>query len=256
MGRTVGPLVGGILASLITLRNVFIGAGLMVTLAVLVVIFGAHETRRSRPRTRGSLRRFLRSGNRAGSLLVVLILAIGCAQFAYAGAQGLLVLRLLRIDPTHVQLLTGIAFAAGGLATAASATTYWRALGTTGYRGLGVIAGLALGSVVAFLAVAPSALLIIVGTTALSLVFGALNPTLTSMIGITAPAALKGTILGFSQAATALGMALGPLITGLVAASFGLHLGLFTAAGVAVVGTALVAVWGREPVEQLEPSQL
>jgi DHA1 family multidrug resistance protein-like MFS transporter len=249
MGRTIGPLVGGILATLITLRNVFIGSGVMVSLAVLVVIFGAHESKRPKRAARGSLRALIRSRDRTGRLLVVLILAIGSIQFAYAAAQGLLVLRLLKLDPAHIQLLTGVAFAAGGIATATSATTYWRALGSTGYRGFVIIAGLSLAVVVGFLALAPSALLLIGGTAALSLTFGAVNPAITSMIGIEAPGALKGTVLGFSQAATALAMALGPLVTGLVAASFGLHTGLFTAASVAVVGIGLVAIWGREPVD-------
>jgi DHA1 family multidrug resistance protein-like MFS transporter len=248
MGRTVGPLVGGILASLITLRNVFIGSGLMLVVAVLVVIFGAHESQRPKRGARGSLRSLVRSRDKTGRLLIMLILANGSVQFGYAAAQGLLVLRLLKLDPTHIQLLTGIAFAAGGLATAASASTYWRALRVTGYRIFVVAAGLALALVVGFLALAPSALLLIVGTATLSLAFGAVNPALTSMIGIEAPTLLKGTVLGFSQAATALGMALGPLATGLVAAGFGLHAGLYAAAVVAVMGTALVALFGREPV--------
>lgn len=247
MGRTVGPLVGGVLASIFMLRNVFFGSGIMFCLASLVVIFGTRESMRPRHHAKGSMRRLLSSRDGSAGVRLTMVAIIGLTQFGYASAQGLLVLRLLRLDPAHIQVLTGVAFALGGLATALSASTYWRALKFTGYRTFAILGGLGLAVVVALLAAAPTTALLVAGTAALSLVFGALNPTLTSMIGIDAPSALKGTVLGLGQSASALGMAVGPLVTGVIAAGFGVRTGLLAAAVTALLGMALMFRWGREP---------
>lgn len=247
MGRTIGPLVGGVLASIFMLRNVFLGSGIMFCLASLVVIFGTRESARPRAHTAGSIKRLLSSRDGSVGVLFTIVAIIGLTQFGYASAQGLLVLRLLRLDPIHVQVLTGVAFAAGGLATALSASTYWCALKFTGYRTFAILSGIALAVVVAFIASAPSTGLLVAGTAALSLVFGALNPTLTSMVGIEAPPALKGTVLGLSQSASALGMAVGPLVTGVIASGYGVRVGLLAAAATALVAMLLMFRWGREP---------
>ncbi len=247
MGRTIGPLVGGVLASIFMLRNVFLGSGIMFCLASLVVIFGTRESARPRAHTAGSIKRLLSSRDGSVGVLFTIVAIIGLTQFGYASAQGLLVLRLLRLDPIHVQVLTGVAFAARGLATALSASTYWCALKFTGYRTFAILSGIALAVVVAFIASAPSTGLLVAGTAALSLVFGALNPTLTSMVGIEAPPALKGTVLGLSQSASALGMAVGPLVTGVIASGYGVRVGLLAAAATALVAMLLMFRWGREP---------
>jgi MFS family permease len=186
--------------------------------------------------------------------ILTLIAAQFLMQFTYGAAQGLTVLRLLALDSVHAQLLLGLAFAAAGIATIASATTYWRGVARTGFRPFVVVVGLLLVLSVVMLAIVPSAWLLISAIALVNLIFGALNPALSSMLGLEAPDALKGTVFGMSAGATALGMAFGPILAGIVAAQAGINSGLFTGAAAALIGTALVLWWGREPLAGLVQS--
>jgi DHA1 family multidrug resistance protein-like MFS transporter len=248
LGRTFGPLLGGILASLFTFRHVFLGSGIALCVATLIVIFGAKESAVPADRTRPSFRRLTAAGDRTLGAIITLVAALGMMQFAYSAAQGLLVLRLLTLDASHAQLFTGVAFAAAGLMTVAVATTYWKAVEVIGYQKFAVLSGLLLAFAVTWLALVTSAVMVIAGNALLGLAFGAIIPALSSMIALEAPTLVKGTAFGLSTASAALGMAVGPLMAGLVASVAGVHIGLFVAATGAVMAAALVYFRGREPL--------
>ena len=85
---------------------------------------------------------------RAGTVgaLAVLIVAQGLQQTSYGAAQQLVVLRLLELTGTReAQSLTGVTFAAAGIATALASLTYHRLLRRTTYRRLLIGGSLLLG---------------------------------------------------------------------------------------------------------------
>ncbi len=247
MGRTLGPLVGGALAAIFPLRTVFVGAGAVVMVAVVVVTFGAHESAQQPGTQRPSFAAAIGTARTEAHRVFTAIAAVGACQFAYGAALAMTVLRFMRLDPTHLQILVGIAFAAGGLSATVASTTYWLAVRRLGYRRLAVAGGIVLGGAAAFTAVAPSPVALIAGIATVSLAYGATNPTLVSMIGLEAPAAIRGTIMGLCQTATALGMALGPLIAGAITSYYGPGTGLLAGGVAAVSGAAIVHRWAREP---------
>jgi MFS family permease len=98
-------------------------------------------------------------------------------------------------------------------------------------------------------AVAPNPAVVVIATLATGLVFGTVIPATSAMLGLEAPAAVQGTIFGFSASAVALGFGLGPLIGCLVAGVVNVEAALATIAAVAVLLALLMAVGGREPAQ-------
>ncbi len=76
---------------------------------------------------------------------------------------------------------------------------------------------------------------------------GALNPAVSSMIGMETPSRVQATVFGFMSTAFALGITLGPLLSGLVAAARDASAALYVAAGLAVLLFLLVLLGVREP---------
>jgi MFS transporter, DHA1 family, multidrug resistance protein len=249
LGRSIGPLVGGLLAALTSLRAVFVGSGAILALASLVVIALVRETPRERRRLSiASVREIV--GAAAPGTVGVLGALVGCQllmQFAYASAQQLVVLRLLVLHPTNPALVTGLAFAAGGLATIVSATNYSRLLALGGYRLLAIAAALLLAVTILALALAPTVPTVIAALAACGFVFGALNPALASMIGLETPAAVKATVFGISASCISLGFGVGPLVAGAAASLLDVRAGLLVAAAAAAATAAVLARWVREP---------
>jgi sugar phosphate permease len=68
------------------------------------------------------------------------------------------------------------------------------------------------------------------------------------MIGLRAPREVQATIYGLSASAIAIGFGLGPVVSGVVAASASVSAGLLVAAGVAAILSLFLATLVREPL--------
>jgi MFS family permease len=179
----------------------------------------------------------------------VLIVAQGLQQTSYGAAQQLVVLRLIDLTGAkQAQALTGVTFAAGGIATALASLTYHRLLRRTSYRTLITAGALLLGLSLLGAAAAASTPFVIAGFVAASFFSGALGPAFGAMIGLEAPAIVQATVFGVGSSAIALGFGLGPLIGGIVASVAGVRAGLIVAAALALVLAALVGLRAREPL--------
>jgi MFS family permease len=202
-------------------------------------------TRTDAPRTMEVLRLA-----RAGTVgaLAVLIVAQGLQQTSYGAAQQLVVLRLIDLTGAkEAQVLTGVTFAAGGIATALASLTYHRLLRRTSYRRLITAGAVLLGLALLGAAAAATAPFVIAAFVVASFFSGALAPAFGAMTGLEAPAIVQATVFGVGSSAIALGFGLGPLIGGLVASAAGIRAGLLVAAALALILAALVGIRAREP---------
>jgi MFS transporter, DHA1 family, multidrug resistance protein len=246
LARTVGPLVGGILAIVFTLRHVFLASGIALIMAVLLVIFGVRETPRVR-RGQGETRAGLRSiGPASRRSIMALVVVQGLVQFTFNAVQALLVIRLIGFDSGHPQLLVGVAFATAGLATVVSSTNYWRFTGR-GYRSVATASCAAIALATVLIALLPTAVLVVVSTAVLGLAWGAVNPTISTLLGLEAPASVRGTVFGFNASFLAIGLAAGPIVGGLIAAVAGVPTGLLVCASAAAAAAFVVGSFVREP---------
>jgi len=247
LGRTIGPLVGGALAEFIPLRQVFFAGALFLAAATGVVIGFTKESKRTLPERRGAIAavRGLDRGSRRA--IGAVVLAQGLIQWALSSAQGMLALRILALDPGHANFLTGVAVAISGLCTVITATTYSRPLAAFGYRRLAGGAAVLLFAGAAGLGLSPSVFAVMPAMAVVGAAFGVLSPALSGMLGLEAPPEAKATVLGIGATAFALGLAIGPLVTGLVAGVAGIGVGLVSAGVAALVGSVLLFAGGREP---------
>ena len=250
LGSAIGPAAGGLAANLVGLRAIFIGGGALLLLAAIPVLLVVRESPRrvhaAPPRTMDALRMA-----RAGTIgaLAVLMVAQGLQQTSFSAAQQLVVLRLLQLTSVKdAQSLTGVSFAAAGIATALASVTYFRLLRRTNYRTLITVGALLLGLFLLGAAAAGTVPLLIVAFVLASFVSGALIPAFGAMIGLESPSIVQATVFGVGSSAVALGFGLGPLLGGVVASAAGVQFGLVVAAAVALILAALVGFRAREPL--------
>jgi DHA1 family multidrug resistance protein-like MFS transporter len=248
LGSAVGPAAGGVAANLIGLRATFAGGGIFLLVATVPVIFLVRESgRRGRKTDLRPLAVLRAAGPGTLHALAVLIVAQVLLQASYNATQQLVVLRLLQFDSGAASTVTGIAFAAAGIATAIAGVTYSRLLRRTGYRLLAGLAALLMAASIVGAAVAPALPLVVAAFVATSLLFGALIPALSAMIGLQTPSAAQASVFGVSSSATSLGFGIGPLSGGLLASAAGVGTALTVAGGVALILAGLIAVAVREP---------
>ncbi|HSR24961.1 MAG TPA: MFS transporter, partial [Candidatus Eisenbacteria bacterium] len=179
--------------------------------------------------------------------IAALLVCQALLQLSYSGSQPLIVLRLLEHLSTGVEAVTGVAFAAAGLASALASVVYVTAARRIGFRTVGVLAALLMSSALLLVGWGPGVPAIVVGAALSGLFYGTLGPVISTMIGLETPAAAQARVFGVGASATAVGFALGPFSAGVFAA----RLGTPAAVSVCAIAAALLAVVlagrGREP---------
>jgi MFS family permease len=249
LGGAIGPVVGGLAASVFGLRLVFLGGGILLLFALIPVLVivreSPHKVRdTSRPGTLAMIRQ------RPGALrsLAVLIGAQGLVTVVITATQQLIVLRLIEMIGRAASTVTGIAFGASGLANSVSAIGYTAVTRRIGYVRMLAAAAILLSVTIGALALAPNAAVVVIAVGIAGLLYGAIVPATASMIGLETPIEAQSTVFGFNASAVAFGFFLGPLVGGGIAAATGeVRIALGVAAGLALGLALLVALGTREP---------
>ena len=249
LGSAAGPAAGGLAANVVGLRAIFLGGGVMLLLATVPVLLVVREgPRRLLRAATPPTMQVLRSA-RGGTVkaLIVLMVAESLQQTSYAAAQQLVVLRLLQLSPGAAQSLTGLTFAAAGIATALAAVTYSRVLRRSNYRTLTTVAAALTGLTLLATAAAGTPALLITTFVISSFVSGSLIPAFGAMIGLETPPIIQATIFGVSSSAVAVGFGFGPLIGGFVASATSVQAALVVAGIIALAMALLLGFGAREP---------
>jgi DHA1 family multidrug resistance protein-like MFS transporter len=249
VGRAFGPLLGGLMAMLIGLRYQFAIAGLLMSAAVIPLMFMVGETdRRREPSRRLSLRQLLRTVPASNMRILWVLLAVqaiaNVANFTNAQFLGV---KVIDVAGTNAGFLTGLVFSTAGGCTAVGALTYSRAVARLGYRAVGALSTLLFGLAIAGIALATNAPEIVIAAGLSGVVFGACVPALNSMVGLECPEPLRATVYGTGNSLVGIALVIVPALAGFVAATLDVRAALLgVAAGTAISGGVLFAV-GREP---------
>ena len=249
MGGAIGPVVGGLAASVFGLRLVFLGGGVLLLLSLIPVVAIVRES----PIVR-------RGGPRLGSLaligqvpdlkkaLSVLVSAQGLISVANSATQQLVVLRLLTMTSSGVTTITGIGFGLAGVASSGAAVFYTTVTRRFGYVKTTAVAAVLVAVAVTLIGVSPWITLVVIAIGLNGLFSGVLIPATASMIGLETPHAAQSTVFGINASSVAFGFFLGPLIGGSVAAATSnVPVALIVIAGLALVLAALLYTGAREP---------
>jgi MFS family permease len=247
----VGPALGGIISAYShNLRVLFIGGGLLLLVSTLPVLLLVREPAYERPTAATTPALAVLRQARTGTLaaIVVLLVAQGFLQMSFSAFQPLVALRILAHAGNDVNTVTGITFGAIGLASAVAAVVYSGAAKRFGYLQVAIVAAVLMGLAEVTCGIVPSPITIVFAGAVAGFAYGALQPAVSSMIGLESPAVVQARVFGLAASATALGFGIGPVLGGAAAAETGLTVGLAIAAVLGVVVAVLLALRGREPV--------
>jgi MFS transporter, DHA1 family, multidrug resistance protein len=249
VGSALGPLVGGLAAAAFGVRAIFWGGGVLLAVATLPVLFVVREVpvKRSEQDQRSALELLRATAPGAITAIAVLLVCQALLQLAYSGSQPLVVLRLLEHLSTGIEAVTGVAFAAAGLASALASVVYVAAARRIGYRTVGVLAALLMAASLLVVGWSPGVAGIVAAAALAGLFYGTLGPVISTMIGLETPTAAQARVFGVGASATAIGFALGPFSAGVFAARLGTSVAVSVCAFAATLLGVVLAGRGREP---------
>lgn len=249
VGSLVGPIFGGVLADLTGSYRIpfYITAATVVASTVLVWLTVHEEF--TRPQ-KGGGRRSTISGLIAlvtTPTLLALFFVLLMAQFGVRTVQPVVTLYVQEmVGPVpNLATLAGIAFSITGLANVIAAPFLGNRSDRIGYRRVLLIA--LLGGTLTTLpqAFTDNYWLFTFERFAVGLFIGGLLPTANALVGRNVNRSDRGAVYGMTSSAMFMGNSLGPLLGGLIAASFGLRW-VFLMTG-AVMALNLVWVYYRVP---------
>lgn len=248
-GSLIGPLIGGFLAEVIGLRDVFFLTGGMLLLASLIVLIFVHEP----PRTAAQKTKARASWRLLLPLWPVFAASLG-TQIAMMSIEPIVTIFTKSIyTGRHLQVVAGLVVAASGIANLIGSPILGRLGDRVGQHKI-LYSALALAAF-AFIpqALAHSIGLLLVGRLLLGLFVGGLVPSLNVLVKKMAPQSVQATAFGFNSSALFLGAFIGPLIGSNVAASFGIRSVFYVTMALLLANALAVALNRRLRIPVVAP---
>ena len=245
VGGLCGPLFGGLLADrLHDYRQVFYVTSLFALAAAVVCIVFVQERFRPERESIGrtsfftSLREVATHPKLAPMFVVVLL-----AQVAAFGVQPVVALFVRDLVGNAPWLATaaGLAFAVTGLADLVASPFLGKRSDRIGYRRVLLISLCGVGCFTIPQAFVHSIAAFIALRFGVGLFLGGVLPTANALIGRIFPLERRGQVFGITSSATFMGMFVGPLLGGTIAARFGFEALFLTIGSMALANLAWVA---------------
>lgn len=240
-GNLIGPLMGGILAELLGMKNVFIITGMILFITLLLTIFLVKETfepveKKNLMSTKEILGQSTRRSVLFGLFFTSLILQLGMTSISPILT---LYIRDLSTDTGSVLFLSGLIVSVAGVSAVISSPY----LGRLGDR-IGNHKILLLGLVFSFCCFIPMGLVTApwqLGVLRFLLGFstGALMPSVNTLISKITPPEGVSRIFGYNQMFNNFGQVLGPLVGSAVAQAYSYSAVFFVTAGFVLLNILL-----------------
>ena len=240
-GNLIGPLMGGILAELLGMKNVFIITGMILFITLLLTIFLVKETfepveKKNLMSTKEILGQSTRRSVLFGLFFTSLILQLGMTSISPILT---LYIRELSTDTGNVLFLSGLIVSVAGVSAVISSPY----LGRLGDR-IGNHKILLLGLVFSFCCFIPMGLVTApwqLGVLRFLLGFstGALMPSVNTLISKITPPEGVSRIFGYNQMFNNFGQVLGPLVGSAVAQAYSYSAVFFVTAGFVLLNILL-----------------
>lgn len=241
VGNLIGPLMGGILAELLGMKNVFIITGMILFITLLLTIFLVKETfepveKKNLMSTKEILGQSTRRSVLFGLFFTSLILQLGMTSISPILT---LYIRELSTDTGSVLFLSGLIVSVAGVSAVISSPY----LGQLGDR-IGNHKILLLGLVFSFCCFIPMGLVTApwqLGVLRFLLGFstGALMPSVNTLISKITPPEGVSRIFGYNQMFNNFGQVLGPLVGSAVAQAYSYSAVFFVTAGFVLLNILL-----------------
>lgn len=258
LGPAIGPVMGGLLAPLVGLRNAFLVAAAFYAVAMLLIIVVYKEPvqRRAADKVRGGWEVFTQLMKLPGFLLALFVIfGLQTVDRSFGPVLPLFVAQV-GVEGSRIPLISGVLFSLGAVSAAFGSQLAPRLLVRRTPKAVivtgTVTAAIALGAIV----VAPNLWVVGVAIVIAGTAMGSSTTAIYSVAGGLLPADAHATGFGIMTTASLLGLAVSPVAAGLIG-SAGLRI-VFVADVVLLMVLGLM-VWNRlrtkplEPLERLEP---
>jgi len=223
-GSLLGPLIGGYLAEAAGMRSVFFSTGILLLVAFTLTLCFVKE-KMAKDQTKVLSSREVWSLIENKKTLLAMFLTTYIMMVALFSIEPVITvyIRQLMDETTHIALISGMVFAASGLASMLAAPYLGKLSDRIGPQKV-MLGGL----IVAAILFIPQAFVtnewqLLVLRFLVGLATGALLPSINSLVKRITPDKITGRIFGYNQSAQFLGMFSGSLLGGHVSAYFGLQ---------------------------------
>jgi MFS family permease len=258
LGPAIGPVIGGLLAPLVGLRQAFLVAAALYLAAMLLIIFVYQEPLdRQRPqKVRGGWEVFAQLIRLPGFLLALFVIfGLQTVDRSFGPVLPLFVAQV-GVGPGRIPIVAGVLFSLGAVAAAAGSQLAPRLLLRHTPKAVMVSGAVAAAVALAAIVVAPSLWVLGIAIVIAGVSMGSSTTAIYSVAGGLLPADAHATGFGIMTTASLLGLAVSPVAAGLIG-SAGLR--IVFVADVLLLAIIAVLVWRRlrtppvEPLESLEP---
>lgn len=239
-GSLLGPSIGGFIELHFGMRNVFFITGVLLMFAFITTLLLVKENFTRVDKKAQSMKEVWGSIPEK-NLIITLFVTYFALTMAMYSIEPVLTLYVtsLTSNTEHVALLAGVIFSSSGLANMIAAPRLGRLSDKIGAHKVMLSA-----LIVAGLIFIPQALVhrpweLMVLRFLLGLAAGGLNPSVNILLKKITPDALTGRVFGFSMSAGYLGVFIGSILGGQIAAWFGLRAVFFTTGSILLLN----AVW-------------
>jgi DHA1 family multidrug resistance protein-like MFS transporter len=236
IGQAAGPLLGAIAIALAGFRIVAVALGVLYGVVLGAAALALNEAPQ-RVTSRGAIWRTPAGLTpTARRTLTSLLICAFTTQLAVAGAQQMIVVRLIGMVRSDAAPAAGVAFAALSVCAAITAGLYAAFSNRLPFKTLCVttLLILAVGLTTASIAAVPWMEVLAAGV--IGAAYGVVSPGVNTVVGLIVPHHARATIFGLSTGAFSLGNGTGPILCGLLAGFTDPRFSLIAAAAIDIVG--------------------
>ena len=221
LGPAIGPIIGGLLAPLVGLRNSFLFAAAFyaAALVLVLVVYQDPPITRAANTHRGGWEVFSHLMRLPGFVLALLVIfGLQTVDRSFGPVLPLFVAQV-GVEPQRIPIVSGILFSLGAVSAAFGSQLAARLLKHRSAKRV-IVSGTATAAVaLATIVVAPTLWIVGAAMVAVGLAIGVATTTIYSVAGSLLPADAHATGFGVMTTASLIGLAVSPVVAGLIGGS-------------------------------------
>ena len=221
LGPAIGPVIGGILAPLVGLRNAFLVAAAFYALAMLliIVVYKEPPLGAASAKVRGGWEVFSQLLRLPGFLLALFVIfGLQTVDRSFGPVLPLFV-QQVGVDETRVAFVAGVLFSLGAISAALGSQLGPRLLDRYSAKVVLVMGALTAAAALGAIVAAPSIWILGLAIVIAGIAMGAGTTTIYAVAGGLLPAGAHATGFGVMTTASLLGLAVSPVAAGFIGAA-------------------------------------
>jgi len=221
LGPAIGPVIGGLLAPLVGLRNSFLFAAAfyVAAMVLILVVYKDPPVQRAADAHRGGWEVFRHLMSLPGFVLALFVIfGLQTVDRSFGPVLPLFVAQV-GVDPQRIPIVSGVLFSLGAVSAAFGSQLAARLLKRQTARHV-IVTGTATAAVaLATIVIAPTLWLVGASMVAVGLAIGVATTSIYSVAGALLPADAHATGFGIMTTASLIGLAVSPVVAGFIGGS-------------------------------------